>query len=95
MSLYLDNEINPIAAANKRECEFIPLHFIIVKLPVSWASKPYKTWIAKNLNGRYFVGEDLSGMGEFATLNFVAAFENKEEATYFALMMHSIVSDFF
>lgn len=87
MHLYLDGTINPIAALQKRECKELPLHFTSVKLPEeTWNLKPYKEWIAKNLSGRYFVGERFVFKNDYAVKEYVASFEEPGEATMFALI---------
>lgn len=72
MTLYTDNAINPLAVLKEgRELSTCPWHF--VKLKCS-NTKIARTWIWKNLTGRFTV-----------QVGFVA-FEDPSEASMFALI---------
>ena len=74
MTLYINNEIDPLAILdNGRELKTPVIHFICVNL-VDYNIKLSRDWIWKNLQGRF-------------TINSVSAcFEIPSEASMFALI---------
>lgn len=90
MTLYRDGTVDPIAALGARECKKLPLHFSTIRLGDIWNTKPFSTWIAKNLSGRFYVGERFVYLHGVSTREYVAAFEESGEATLFALILPSL-----
>lgn len=76
MSLYLDNNIDPVAAAGGRELPYVPRHFTRVRVEPSTRHQQAKSWIWKNLTGRF----SMKQRGYYA-------FEKSSEATMFMLIM--------
>lgn len=93
MTLYLDETIDPVAALGLRECKSLPLHFTTIKLGIHiWNIKPFRSWITKNLTGRFFVGERHVS-ADFSGREFIVGFEDPGEATLFALILPSLKED--
>jgi hypothetical protein len=93
MSLYLDNKVDPIAAAGGRELDFIPKHFHCVVLSNGYYDqRSIRNWIWKNQSGRFAIASKIS---EDMRNDLYAAFEDSGEAIMFTLILPTLKSDFF
>ena len=73
MSLYIDNNIDTVAASGGRQLDFPPRHFVKTEPGPVYRRKAL-SWIWKNLHGRFCV------LGRFYS------FEDPGEATMFLLV---------
>lgn len=86
MSLYLDNEIDPLALhKNGRELDYVPVHFVqaIDMKKVSLDIASVRKWIWTHQ------------MGRFSLANMAVSFEDPAEASIFALLSDQFVNDKF
>lgn len=86
MSLYLDNEIDPVALhKNGRQLDYVPVHFVMAinmkKTALDTAAVAAWIWTHQ--------------MGRFSLANNAVSFEDPAEASIFALMSDQFVNDNF
>lgn len=86
MSLYLDNEIDPLALhKNGRQLDYVPVHFVqainMKKVPLDTAAVAAWIWTHQ--------------MGRFSLANLAVSFEDPAEASIFALMSDQFRADGF
>lgn len=97
MSLYLDGEIDCVAASGKRELNRIPPHFSIVGIDQTWVdSSRLRNWCWTNLSGRFAVGEQykkISSDSNKLNHRLVIGFEDQSEAVMFTLMLPNIIGE--
>lgn len=75
MSLYIDNTINPLAVIpDGRELNNCPWHFIKVSMDMFMPKTTVRSWIWKNLTGRFSISREF------------VAFEDPAEASMFMLI---------
>ena len=94
MSLYLDGEIDPVAALGKRELKRIPPHFSKVVVDEVWVdANRLRNWVWTNLHGRFAIGTTYKPMEENRmSYKITAAFEDQGEAVMFTLMLPNIIN---
>lgn len=94
MSLYIDEIVDPIAAMDGRELDFIPRHFhSVVILPVIYNMQPIRNWIWKNLHGRFCLTSRIRVVNNQMISDNVACFEDSGEAIMFSFMMPNFKSE--
>ncbi len=86
-------EINPLNVFGLRTVGHCPPHFERVVFDLATSEKRITDWIYENLQGRFWFGEIYSdGFDGKPILSKCAAFEEKSEASYFALFLDKINS---
>lgn len=85
-------EINPLNVFGIRKMSHCPPHFERVTFDIKTQEKRITDWIVENLAGRFWVGDiysDTASDGKPLMCKCVA-FEEKSEASYFALYLDQI-----
>lgn len=85
--------INPLNVHNLRKVQHCPPHFIKVPFDLRAQERKIIDWVEENLEGRYHFApyyEDKARAG--VSVRYYVAFENHNEASYFALYLNLINS---
>lgn len=85
-------EINPLNVFGLRTVNHCPPHFERVVFDLATSEKRISDWVYENLQGRFWIGEVYSTTASATTMSKCVAFEEKSEASYFALFLDKINS---
>jgi hypothetical protein len=85
-------EVNPLNVHGLRRLEHCAPHFEKVFFDSNCWDKTILNWIHENLEGRFYLGEQLAGP---LVTRKCAAFERHSEASYFTLMLDTFNRDGF
>ena len=85
-------EVNPLNVHGLRRLEHCAPHFEKVFFDSNCWDKTILNWIHENLEGRFYLGEQLAGA---LVTRKCAAFERHSEASYFTLMLDTFNRDGF
>ena len=96
MSLYLEGKVDPIAAMEGRELNFIPKHFHCVSLGQNYFdTKPVRKWIWQNQSGRFCITTRIKVENKNMASENVVAFEDAGEAIMFTFILPTLQSNIF
>lgn len=92
MSLYLDLTVDPVAALDKRQLNFLPKHFHAVLLDVDFYlnTNAIKNWIWCHQSGRFYLGNRNKIIDNKIAYELIAAFEDSSEAIMFSFMLPAL-----
>lgn len=92
MSLYLNNEVDPIAAQGKRQLDFIPKHFHAIGLGEDYylGHAAIRNWIWLNQSGRFALAPRSKIVDNRIVAETVAAFEDSSEAIMFSFILPTL-----
>lgn len=84
-------EINPLNVFGLRRLDHCPPHFERVAFDIKSNEKKISDWIHENLTGRFWFGDVYQdGQSDKTSMCKCAAFEERSEASYFALCLDQI-----
>lgn len=84
-------EINPLNVFGMRLMSHSPPHFEKVVFDIKVPEKRITDWVYENLAGRFWIGDVYrEGSDNKPTLSKCVAFEERSEASYFALCLDQI-----
>jgi hypothetical protein len=84
-------EINPLNVFGIRQTGHCPPHFERVEFDIKTTEKKISDWIYENLAGRFWIGDMyLESVNDKPSMCKCVAFEEKSEASYFALCLDQI-----
>lgn len=78
---------NPLNVLDLRQVSFPAHHFYFTSLPVYYPKLllSINDWIYLNLNGRYYIGQDISLVNNHFTFTTKIGFEQEKELSFFKL----------
>lgn len=96
MSLYLDNKVDPVAAAGGRELNFMPKHFTQINLGQTYYdTRTIRSWIWKNQSGRFCIGQRIKVTDNHMNSESVVGFEDPSEAVMFTFILPTLQNNLF
>jgi len=96
MTLYLDGEVDALAAAGGRELDFLPKHFHCVSLGSNYYdTRSVRNWIWRNQSGRFCITTRIKVTDKTMNSESVVAFEDSGEAIMFTFILPTLQSNIF
>lgn len=80
-------KINPLNVLGERKCSFPAHHFSYIKINRYSPSlvSLLDRWIYENLNGRYYIGQNIDIIDNIVIYNTEIGFEIEKESSFFNL----------
>lgn len=84
-------EVNPLVVFGLRRMSHCPVHFEHIYFDLTVDAKIITDWLWENLDGRFFFGDHyFTAENGSIGMQTVAAFEEKGESVFFALILNTI-----